>query len=108
MAPIAARQSELCGESREITIHRTLSLWVSLYIYTYTVYTLCALVSILRACVCQCCTVTLMMMDDVVCDSEADVLADCTCGENTKHMLQYVSNQRQMVKGLIQFLFISL
>lgn len=48
MAPIAARQSELCGESREITIHWTVCMRVCVCIYMYTVYTC------LCACVCAC------------------------------------------------------
>lgn len=76
MAPIAARQSELCGESREITIPRTVCARACVYIYTYTVYIhiqyirVCVhilyVVSIMCACVCPCYMVTLMMMDDVV------------------------------------------
>lgn len=46
---------------------------------------------------CACCIVTVMMMDDVQCDREADVSEESTCSANTH------SHQRQMDKGTIEF-----
>lgn len=69
MAPIAARQSELCRESREITIHRTAGSYICVYsIYSIVCVHMRALAGFYNVCSCMSTlrVVTLMMMDDVV------------------------------------------